>query len=42
MEDEQLYRGRFNHIGDRKLNSVRVFISSTFSGKLLWNQISMP
>jgi hypothetical protein len=35
MEDEQLYRGRFSHIGDRKLNSVRVFISSTFSGKLL-------
>ncbi len=35
MEDERLYRGRFDHVGDRKLNSVRIFISSTFSGKLL-------
>lgn len=31
MEDELLYRGRFNHIGDRKLNSIRLFISSTFT-----------
>ncbi|UJR21418.1 hypothetical protein I4U23_024507 [Adineta vaga] len=29
--DEQLYRGRFDHVGDRKLNSVRVFVSSTFT-----------
>ncbi len=39
MEDERLYRGRFDHVGDRKLNSVRIFISSTFSGKLLWERI---
>ncbi|CAF1262624.1 unnamed protein product [Rotaria magnacalcarata] len=31
MEKEQFYRGRFDEVGDRKLNSVRVFISSTFS-----------
>ncbi|CAF1109225.1 unnamed protein product [Adineta steineri] len=31
MEDEQLYRGRFDHVGDRKLNSVRLFVSSTFT-----------
>ena len=34
MEDELLYRGRFNHIGDRKLNSIRLFVSSTFTGML--------
>ncbi|CAF1452564.1 unnamed protein product, partial [Adineta steineri] len=31
MEDELLYRGRFDHIGDRKFNSVRLFVSSTFT-----------
>ncbi|CAF3813414.1 unnamed protein product, partial [Rotaria sp. Silwood1] len=31
MENEQFYRGRFDYVGDRKLNSVRIFISSTFS-----------
>jgi hypothetical protein len=35
MEDELLYRGRFDHIGDRKLNSIRLFVSSTFTGKFL-------
>lgn len=32
MEDELLYRGRFDHVGDRKLNSIRLFVSSTFTG----------
>ncbi|CAF1376711.1 unnamed protein product, partial [Adineta steineri] len=31
MEDELFYRGRFDHIGDRKFNSVRLFVSSTFT-----------
>ncbi|CAF1533025.1 unnamed protein product, partial [Rotaria sordida] len=31
MENEQFYRGRFDDVGDRKLNSVRIFVSSTFS-----------
>ncbi|CAF4417932.1 unnamed protein product [Rotaria sp. Silwood2] len=31
MENEQFYRGQFDCVEDRKLNSVRVFISSTFS-----------
>lgn len=31
--DDELYRGRIDHIADRKLTSVRIFISSTFTGK---------
>ena len=37
MEDELLYRGRFDHVGDRKFNSVRLFVSSTFTGEWLKN-----
>ncbi|CAF1208755.1 unnamed protein product [Adineta steineri] len=31
MEDELVYRGRFDGIEDRKLNSTRLFFSSTFT-----------
>ena len=31
--DNELYRGRIDQIADRKLTSVRIFISSTFTGK---------
>ncbi|CAF1291712.1 unnamed protein product [Adineta ricciae] len=31
MEDDQLYRGRFDHVGNRQLNSIRIFVSSTFT-----------
>jgi len=41
MENEQLYRGRFDHVGDRKLNSVRLFVSSTFTGELIKDKISL-
>lgn len=34
MEDEDIYRGRFEHLPDRQLKSIRIFLSSTFSGKL--------
>lgn len=41
MEDERLYRGRFEHLPDRQLTSVRVFVSSTFSGKFLEDKRSI-
>ena len=39
MEDDSLYRGRFDQVGDRKFNSVRVFVSSTFTGESFDKQI---
>jgi hypothetical protein len=35
MVDNDLYRGRIKHMADHDRTSVRVFISSTFTGEPL-------
>jgi len=41
MGDEQLHRGRFDHVGDCKLNSVGVFVRLAYTGELLRDNISI-
>jgi hypothetical protein len=37
LPDNQLFRGRFHNVHDRRPTSVRIFISSTFSGEILFS-----
>ena len=40
--DKELFRGRIDHIADRKLTSVRIFISSTFTGRVVRRKYFQP